>query len=62
MLFGELKRIFRNTGYSALSAVLQMRAFITYEDDAALFCKLDNLILAVELGMEASVAVRAGKN
>ncbi len=61
MLFGELKRIFRNTGYSVLSAVLQTRAFITYEDDEAPFCKLCDLILAFELGMKALVAVRARK-
>ncbi len=43
----------------ALSAILQTRAFITYEDDKAPFCKLRDLILAFELGMKALVAVRA---
>ncbi len=61
MLYGKLKKIFRNVGYSALSAILQMRAFITYEDDAAPFRKLDNLILAFEGGIKALVAVRTAK-
>ncbi len=61
MLFGELKRIFRNAGYSAVSAFLQTRAFITYEDDQAPFCKLCDLILAFELGMKVLVALRARK-
>ncbi len=61
MLFGELKRIFRNAGYSVLSAILQTTAFITYEDDEAPFRKLDKLILAFEVGMKALVALRARK-
>ncbi len=44
-----------------LSAILQMRTFITYEDDAAPFRKLDDLILAFELGMKALVVLRARK-
>ncbi len=61
MLFGELKRIFRNAGYLALSAVLQTRAFITYKDDAAPFRKLDDLILAFEGGIKVLVAVKTAK-
>ncbi len=61
MLFGKLKRIFRNAGNSALTAVLQTRAFITYEDDEVPFCKLIDLILAFELGMKVLVELRAGK-
>ncbi len=61
LLFGELKRIFRNAGYSVLSAILQMRAFITYENNEAPFHKLDDLLLSFELGIKALVALRARK-